>query len=57
MPRYPSLFQMNIRALRLLQVLRQTPVLRDGAWSQIQPQPAWSGNWTSDDFICLRLGR
>jgi len=36
---------------RLLQVLKQTAALRDGAWSQIQPQPAWAGNWTSDDFI------
>jgi glycosidase len=36
---------------KLLQVLKQTSAFRDGAWSQIQPQPAWSGNWTSDDFI------
>ena len=36
---------------KLLQVLKHTPALRDGAWSQIQPQPAWPGNWTSDDFI------
>ena len=28
MPRYPSLFQINTRAFRLLQVLRQTPVPR-----------------------------
>jgi glycosidase len=35
----------------LLQVLKQTPTFREGAWSQIQPQPAWSGNWTSDGFI------
>ena len=35
----------------LLQVLKHTPAFRDGAWSQIQPQPAWAGNWTSDDFI------
>jgi hypothetical protein len=35
----------------LLQVLKQTPTFRDGAWSQIQPQPAWSGNCTSDGFI------
>jgi hypothetical protein len=34
-----------------LQVLKQTPTFRDGAWSQIQPQPAWSGNCTSDGFI------
>jgi hypothetical protein len=34
-----------------LQVLKQTPAFRDGAWSQIQPQPAWPGNWTADDFI------
>jgi glycosidase len=35
----------------LLQVLKQTRTFRDGVWSQIQSQPAWSGNWTSDDFI------
>jgi hypothetical protein len=35
----------------LLRVLKQAPGFRDGAWSQIQPQPAWSGNWTSDGFI------
>jgi glycosidase len=35
---------------RLLQVLKQ-PAFRDGAWSQIQPQPAWTGNWTSDCFV------
>jgi len=26
---------------------------RDGAWSQIHPQPAWAGNWTSEDFIAF----
>ncbi len=35
---------------RLLQVLK-TGAFRDGAWSQIQPHPAWSGNWTSDGFV------
>jgi hypothetical protein len=35
---------------RLLRVLK-TGAFRDGAWSQIQPQPAWPGNWTCDDFI------
>ena len=35
----------------LLQVLKQTPTFRDGDWSQIQPQQAWSGNWTSEDFV------
>jgi glycosidase len=35
---------------RLLQVLT-TGAFRDGVWSQIQPQPAWSGNWTSDGFV------
>ena len=34
----------------LLAVLKQT-AFRDGAWSRIQPQPAWAGNWTSDDFV------
>jgi glycosidase len=36
---------------KLLQVLKQTPTFRDGEWSQIQPQQAWSGNWTSEDFV------
>ena len=35
---------------RLLLVLK-TGAFRDGVWSQIQPQPAWPGNWTSDDYI------
>jgi glycosidase len=35
---------------RLLRALKTGP-FRDGARSQIQPQPAWPGNWTSDDFI------
>jgi glycosidase len=36
---------------RLLQVLKQTSAFRDGSWSQIQPLPAWPGNWTHDDFV------
>jgi glycosidase len=36
---------------KLLQALKQTPAFREGAWSQIQPQPAWAGNSSSDDFI------
>jgi glycosidase len=35
----------------LLRALKQTPTFRDGAWSQIEPQPARAGNWTSDNFI------
>ena len=34
-----------------MQVLKETGAFRDGAWSQIQPQPAWPGNWTSDGFV------
>jgi len=37
---------------RLLRVLK-TGAFRDGAWSQIHPQPAWAGNWTSEDFIAF----
>ncbi len=37
---------------RLLRVLK-TGAFRDGAWSQINPQPAWAGNWTSEDFIAF----
>ena len=36
---------------RLLSVLSRTRVLSDGAWSMIEPQPAWHGNWSSDGFI------
>jgi hypothetical protein len=25
--------------------------LRDAAWSQIEPRPPWSDNWTSDGFV------
>ena len=36
---------------KLLHVLKETRAFRDGAWSQIQPLPAWPGNWTSDGFV------
>jgi glycosidase len=36
---------------RLLQVLKETGAVRTGIWSQIEPQSAWSGNWTSDCFV------
>jgi glycosidase len=35
---------------RLLQVLK-TGAFRSGAWSPIQPQPAWADNRTSEDFV------
>jgi hypothetical protein len=35
---------------KLLAVLKQ-PAFRDGTWSEIQPSPAWSDNWTYDGFI------
>jgi hypothetical protein len=37
--------------VKLLRVLRETHAFRGGGWSQIQPQPAWAGNWTSGDFV------
>ncbi len=36
---------------RLLGVLNHTSAFRDGEWAQMQPQPAWAGNGTSDDFV------
>jgi hypothetical protein len=36
---------------RLRSVLLKARVLSDGAWSMIEPQPAWHGNWSSDGFI------
>ena len=38
---------------RLLRVLKETGAFRDGGWSQIEPQPAWPGNWTSDCFVAF----
>jgi glycosidase len=36
---------------RLLQVMKENGAFRNGTWSQIQPQRAWSDNWTSDGFV------
>ena len=36
---------------KLLRALKETSAFRDGTWSQIQPSPAWSDNWTSDGFV------
>jgi glycosidase len=36
---------------RLLHLLRDARIFRNGAWSLIDPRPAWSGNWTSDGFV------
>jgi hypothetical protein len=42
----------------LLQVLKKTVALREGTWSQILPQAAWPGNWTSDGFVaCVWTGK
>jgi hypothetical protein len=43
----------NISAFyaRLLSVLLKTRACRDGAWSLIQPQPAWHDNPSSEGFI------
>ncbi|MDY0885149.1 alpha-amylase family glycosyl hydrolase [Dongia soli] len=36
---------------RLMTVLSERAVLRDGRWSLIPPEPAWAGNPTWQDFI------
>jgi glycosidase len=41
---------------KLLRLLKEISVFRDGAWSQIQPQPAWSDNWTSNRFVAYAWG-
>jgi glycosidase len=38
---------------KLLRLLQEIGTFRDGGWSQIEPQPAWPGNWTSDCFIAF----
>jgi hypothetical protein len=43
---------------KLLWLLKETGAFRGGTWSQIQPQRAWPGNWTSDGFVaCAWAGR
>ena len=34
----------------LLEVLRR-PIVREGAWRQLEAAPAWEGNWTNGCFI------
>jgi glycosidase len=49
----------NIAAFypKLLGVLKRAGAFRNGAWSQIDPQPAWPGNPSSDGFIvCVWTG-
>jgi hypothetical protein len=36
---------------KLLPVLKDTDVLRNGDWSQIEPLAAWSGNRTAEGFV------
>ncbi len=50
-PVEPTNSDVQVFYTRLLQVLRTTKAFRDGSWSEIEPQPAWSGNWTADGFI------
>jgi glycosidase len=42
---------------RLLRLVKDARAFRDGAWSLIDPMPAWSGNWTSDGFIAYAWAR
>ena len=37
---------------RLLAALKQSAV-RDGEWGQLEPTPAWEGNWTWDCFVAF----
>jgi hypothetical protein len=36
---------------RLLRLLKDTDVFRGGAWSQLHPVPAWTGNESFDGFV------
>src|SRR5271165_1891579 len=36
---------------KLLMILKDTDAFRNGDWSQIDPLPAWPGNWSSDGFV------
>jgi hypothetical protein len=35
----------------LLRAIKENEAFRNGAWSQIEPQAAWPGNWTADCFV------
>ena len=36
---------------KLLLVLKETDAFRNGDWSLIDPLPAWSGNWSAENFV------
>ena len=36
---------------KLLQILKDTDAFRNGDWSQIDPLPAWPGNFSSEGFV------
>jgi hypothetical protein len=38
---------------RLLGLLKRETALRDGTWSQLDPQAAWAGNPTAQGFIAF----
>jgi hypothetical protein len=38
---------------RLSRVMKETGAFRSGAWSPIDPRPAWPGNGTADRFIAF----
>jgi hypothetical protein len=49
-PVEPANPQIAVFYLRLLATLKMS-AFRDGVWLQIQPSPAWPGNWTFDGFV------
>ena len=36
---------------KLLPILKDIDAFRNGDWSQIDPLPAWPGNWSSEGFV------
>ncbi len=49
-PVEPANLQIDAFYFRLVTTLKMG-AFRDGAWLQIQPSPAWQGNWTFDGFV------
>jgi hypothetical protein len=50
-PAEPTDPDVKIFYATLLRLLKENVAFRDGAWSQIEPQPAWLGNGSFEGFV------
>ena len=52
-PEEPKNHEISAFYTRLLDLLKDTEDFRGGAWSLLEPSPAWTGNGSSDGFVAF----